>query len=123
MPILNAPVILVQSPMATGNHVHENSSLLELSLCTAMASGAQVMVQFWPTNGATTINSASYSINGGASTAIPAAQLMSIPGGGKSTSIPVSGNVRDQNYIDITCTDNAAMAQSKTARIFYYLKA
>lgn len=123
MPVLNAPVILVQSPMVTGNHVHENSSLVELALCTAMASGAQVMVQFWPTNGATTISSASYSINGGTSTTIPPAQLMSIPGGGKSAPIPVSGNTRDQNYLEVTCTDNAATPQSKTARIYYYLKA
>lgn len=124
MPDITQPVILFPTPMITGNHMHEDAMLgsrLDFAIPAALTSGTTINVQFWPAGTATAIASASFSINGGASTAI--VTLTSIPGGGKTANIPLTGNVRDRNRLEVSCTDNASPAQSKTATVYYYLKA
>ncbi|MBM4070989.1 MAG: hypothetical protein FJ271_18875 [Planctomycetes bacterium] len=123
MPDITQPVILFPAPMITGNHMHEDAMLgtkLDFAIPAALTSGTTINVQFWPAGAATTIASASFSINGGAPSPIA---LTAIPGGGggKSATITLTGNVRDRNRLEVTCADNAA--QSKTATVYYYLKA
>jgi len=114
------PVILFPGPAATGNHMTDSGTALSFSFPQACAAGTTTVgVQFWPTGSATTIASASFSINGGSSTALTLTPVGGA-GGGQMASIPLSGNAKDVNTLTVTARDNASGV--KTAQVLFYLR-